>query len=81
MAAPSRPTRVSLLIAVCWLTGEQSFDRLEGVCFVDGRDIGAAVISEGVGLDCPAFGDGRYNAIESPQLRLEMELPEYCLAN
>lgn len=67
--------------AACWLSGRRTFDRLEGVCFVEGRDIGAAIVSAGLGRDCPAFSDGRYADIELTQARLAMELPGYCLRN
>lgn len=67
--------------AVCWLSGEQTYDRLVGICFVEGSDIGAAIISAGMGRDCPAFSNGRYAGIESPQASMAMELPEYCLVN
>lgn len=67
--------------AICWLSGERTYDRVVGVCFVEGSDIGAEIISAGMGRDCPAFSDGRYAGIESPQARMAMELPEYCLVN
>ena len=43
----------------CELTGSKTYDRLVGTCYLDDEDIGAAVISAGLGLDCPKFSGGR----------------------
>jgi endonuclease YncB( thermonuclease family) len=38
----------------CDPTGERTYDRKVGVCYLgDGTDIGAAIIAEGLALDCP----------------------------
>jgi len=59
----------------CELTGEQSYDRLIGVCFLNGRDIAAELIAAGLGRDCPRYSGGRYAAIDR---RPDMLLPDYC---
>ena len=41
-------------IVVCELTGERTHGREVGVCYRDGRDLGAAVIEAGLARDCPA---------------------------
>jgi replicative DNA helicase len=40
----------------CELTGAKTYDRLVAACYLDDEDIGAAVISEGLALDCPLSG-------------------------
>ncbi len=37
----------------CELNGEKTHDRFVGVCYLDGKDIGATVIANGLALDCP----------------------------
>ena len=49
---------------VCELGGV-SYDRRVGVCFIDGQDIGATLISQGLALDCPRYSGGRYRALQT----------------
>lgn len=52
------------------LTGERSFDRLVGTCYLpDGRDIGAELIKQGLAVDFPLFSQGKYRHLETPQAR------------
>jgi micrococcal nuclease len=60
----------------CELTGSKTYDRLVGTCYLDDEDIGAAVISAGLGLDCPKFSGGRYAELE--QHDTGIVLPGYC---
>ncbi len=47
------------------LTGERSFDRLVGTCYLpDGRDIGAEIIKKGLALDLACFSGGKYRCYE-----------------
>lgn len=63
----------------CELTGIQSYDREVGVCFGgDGRDIGAAIIAEGLALDCPRYSGGRYTALETEAARQRLRQAPYC---
>ena len=39
----------------CELNGEKTHDRFVGVCYLDGKDIGATVIANGLALDCPRY--------------------------
>ena len=64
--------------AVCWLSGERTYDRLVGTCFVQGDDIGGLLIRSGLGRDCPAFSNGRYSDIEDKFLVRSFDLPIYC---
>jgi len=63
----------------CQLTGRRSYDRLIGRCFLDGQDIGAAVIGAGLARDCPRFSGGRFAADETEASR-RLPLPPYCRA-
>lgn len=62
----------------CELNGRKTYDRLVGVCFVNGKDIGAAVIEAGLALDCPRYSGGRYMAVETQNARSRIKLPRYC---
>ena len=62
--------------ATCHLTGVRNHDRWVGTCFVEGEDIGAAVIGAGLARPCPAFGH-EYDALERPQAA-RLTLPPYC---
>ena len=47
------------------LNGEQSHDRLVGICYLpDGRDIGAELIKQGLALDRSKFSGGKYRHLE-----------------
>ncbi|NVK20803.1 MAG: hypothetical protein HWE30_19160 [Methylocystaceae bacterium] len=70
---------VSGEIVSCWLSGTVSFDRNIGVCFVDGQDVAAVLVAEGLGRDCPAFSDGRYARFENDAMNRVRGLPSYCL--
>ncbi|WP_332460253.1 thermonuclease family protein [Pseudophaeobacter flagellatus] len=49
----------------CQLTGERSYDRWIGVCYAEGADIDAAVISAGHVLDCRRYSGGKYRQLET----------------
>ena len=61
----------------CELNGERSYDRVIGVCFLEGQDIGAAIISAGLARDCPRFSGGRYEVMNTAA-SLQLPLPGYC---
>jgi endonuclease YncB( thermonuclease family) len=61
----------------CELNGERSYDRLIGRCYLGGDDIAAALVSAGLGRDCPRFSGGRYRALEQPSAQ-RFRLPGYC---
>jgi|TARA_R110000772_G_scaffold268526_1_gene395908 micrococcal nuclease len=62
----------------CELDGTRTHDRVVGICYLDGRDIGAEVIRAGLALDCPRFSKGRYRDYETPGARQAIKLPAYC---
>ena len=62
---------------ICTLGGQKSYDRLIGICFLDGEDIGAKLIAAGFGRDCPRYSGGRYQAHEKISAS-KLRLPDYC---
>lgn len=61
----------------CNFNGEKSYDRMVGVCFLEGKDIGAALIEVGLALDCPRYSGGRYATLEKSDTGIK--LPKYCM--
>jgi endonuclease YncB( thermonuclease family) len=62
----------------CELTGEKTYDRQVGVCYLDdGTEIGAAIIAEGLARDCPRYSGGRYVEFETNKSRT-LPFPGYC---
>ena len=52
------------------LTGETSYDRLVGTCYLpDGRDIGAEIVKAGLALDGGHFSEGKYRHLEEAGVR------------
>jgi len=62
----------------CELDGSKTHDRFVGICFLDGQDIGATVIGNGLALDCPRYSGGRYAEYEVEGVALRVKLPGYC---
>ncbi|SHK60510.1 nuclease homologue [Shimia gijangensis] len=62
----------------CDLTGEKTYDRYVGVCYADGKDLGAAVIAAGYALDCRRYSGGRYRKLETPAARSRLKRAKYC---
>lgn len=63
---------------LCRLTGSKTYDRFVGICFLDGKDIGEAIIAKGLALDCPRFSKGRYTRFETTTAKMMIKLPSYC---
>lgn len=64
-------------LVTCDLTGERTHDRMVGICYVDGVDLGAAIIAAGHARECPRYSRGRYAAVEVAASR-RLPLPAYC---
>jgi endonuclease YncB( thermonuclease family) len=70
----------------CELNGEQTHDRCVGICYLDGKDISAEMVRQGVARDCPRFSGGRYRIIEAgatkdgATIARTYPLPGYCRA-
>ncbi|MCZ6509328.1 MAG: thermonuclease family protein [Alphaproteobacteria bacterium] len=62
----------------CELNGERSYDRVIGVCYLDGKDIGASIIAAGLARDCPRFSSGRYEQFNTAASK-RLPLPGYCI--
>lgn len=62
----------------CELNGERTHDRFVGICYVDGEDIGAAVIAAGHALDCARYSGGRYRHLETPAAKSRIRRARYC---
>ena len=62
----------------CELDGSKTHDRFVGICYLDEHDIGARLIANGLALDCPRFGGGRYAEYEVEGAAARMKLPGYC---
>ena len=61
-------------IVTAKLTGETSYDRVVGTCFLpDGRDLGAELIKAGLALDFAHFSGGKYRSLESTDLRQKLQ--------
>ena len=65
----------------CELNGDKSYDRFVASCFLEGKDIGAALINAGLALDCPHFSGGRYGSLERAEALSKIKLPRYCAGN
>ncbi len=56
------------------LTGETSYDRLVGTCYLpDGTDIGAELIKAGLALDGGHFSKGKYRDLEPEGIRKKLK--------
>lgn len=63
----------------CYLTGDKTYDRWVGTCYLAGyRDIGALAIAAGMARDCPRYSGGKYAEYETAESR---RLPQhsYCV--
>lgn len=64
-------------IVRCSLTGEKTYDREVGTCWIGMTDISAALVVAGLARDCPRFSGGRYAALEDEASR-QLPFPRYC---
>lgn len=63
--------------ARCSLTGEKTYNRQVGTCWIGTTDVGAALIASGNARDCARYSAGRYAALEANEARA-LPLPNYC---
>lgn len=61
----------------CSLTGETTYQRQVGTCWIGTLDVGAALIAAGRARDCPRYSAGRYASLETPASQT-LPLPRYC---
>ena len=69
---------VSGASVTCRLSGARRGGHATGVCFANGRDIGAALVAAGLARDCPRESGGGYGGLETAQARRALPLPAYC---
>lgn len=62
----------------CELSGERSYDRWVGICFVEGNDIAAMAVANGQALDCSRYSCGRYRKHETPAAKARLSRARYC---
>jgi micrococcal nuclease len=68
----------------CELNGEKTHDRCVGICYLEGKDISAEMVRQGLARDCPRFSGGRYRVIEAAATKggatiaRTYPLPGYC---
>jgi endonuclease YncB( thermonuclease family) len=68
------------------LDGKRTHDRCVGVCYLDGVDIAAEMVRQGIARDCPRFSNGRYRDAElkaasaGATIGQTYRLPGYCRA-
>lgn len=79
-AATQAMTRLTRAQTVsCTLTGERTYDRIVGTCYVDDTDLTAALIHEGVCARCPRYDPWmRYLPAQLGAGRWEGSMPGYC---
>jgi endonuclease YncB( thermonuclease family) len=61
----------------CDPMGSETYDRRVAVCYLDGEDIGRALIRAGLARDCPRYSKGRYADDEQADAA-RFGLPGYC---
>jgi endonuclease YncB( thermonuclease family) len=61
----------------CQQVDTDRYGRAVGICSVNGRDIGAAMVASGAARDCPRYSGGRYRSHETDASR-RLPLPGYC---
>ena len=63
----------------CQLTGEHTWRREVGFCFLsDGTDINRAIIEQGAALSCPRYST-RYVSFEQPAQLAAQARASYCV--
>ena len=61
----------------CSLSGQKSYRRHIGTCWLGQLDIAAVLIAQGKARDCPRYSLNRYKALETSDSR-RLILPRYC---
>ena len=61
----------------CKLTGEKTYQREVGTCWLGATDISGALIAAGLARGCPRYSEGKYAALEAEASR-SLPIPGYC---
>lgn len=71
--------RIAGAYVSCTLNGDRSYDRMVGTCINSrGEDIAAALVTQGLALDCPRYSHGRYRNNETAWARQVLRQKGYC---
>lgn len=62
----------------CELNGERTYDRMVGICFLNGIDIGQIAVQAGMALDCARYSGGRYRQFETRAAQSKIKRSGYC---
>lgn len=62
----------------CDPTGQTSYDRIVAICYLNGVDLGALLISSGLALDCPAYSNGMYERFETTFAQDRLTRAPHC---
>lgn len=62
----------------CKLTGDKSYNRYVGTCFVAGNDLAAMMVANGFALDCARYSGGKYRHLEPAGIRQKLTQKNYC---
>ena len=62
----------------CSLSGQKSYQRHIGTCWIGKLDIAASIIADGKARDCPRYSLNRYRALETNNSKL-LVLHSYCI--
>lgn len=65
-------------LVTCHLSGNTGDWRRSGICYADGEDVGAALISDGYALECPRTSEGRYKSLEPIGIRATLSQRDDC---
>ena len=82
MAAKTEPAGCLEKEGLFNLTGDQTYDRQVGICYLNGEGIGRSLIAAGLARDCPKYSGGMYQSAEKAgnvrEKLKEYKLPGYC---
>ena len=62
----------------CELTGKRNYHRCVGVCYLDGMNVEAKLVRQGLARDCPRFSGGEYHEIEQAAVDQGATTREIC---
>jgi endonuclease YncB( thermonuclease family) len=62
----------------CVLTGDASYSRSIGRCYIGSVELNQSIISTGYALDCGRYSHGAYRSSEAPGARAKLRQKPYC---
>ena len=68
-------------LIVCLLTGEKTYDRFVGTCFMNANgnsiNLQKTIVENHCARDCRRYSNGKYAKYETPQSK-KLPIPNYC---